>query len=242
MRLSRLYCEQELIPGSELVLGEEATHYLGKVLRMKPGFKLALFNGSAGEITGHILAIGKRDIQIQLDANISRQPESLLPVHIGLGLSRGERMDYAVQKATELGVTHITPLFTEYSEVRLDTDRADKRTSHWQKIGVSAAEQCGRCTVPVIYNPATLKEWLTQVPEGTGYLLDHTGDTGFSGDKPESIFLLIGPEGGISDGEKQLALSHHFACVRLGPRILRTETAPVVALTALQMQWGDFRN
>lgn len=242
MRLSRLYCEQELITGSELVLGEEAAHYLGKVLRMKPGFKLALFNGSAGEITGHILAIGKRDIQIQLDANISRQPESLMTVHIGLGLSRGERMDYSVQKATELGVTHITPLFTEYSEVRLDTDRADKRTSHWQKIAVSAAEQCGRCTVPVIYNPVSLKEWLTAVPTGCGYLLDHTGDPGFSGDKPESIFLLIGPEGGISDGEKQLALSHHFACVRLGPRILRTETAPVVALTALQMQWGDFRN
>lgn len=240
MRLSRLYCEQELIAGSELILGEDAAHYLGKVLRMKPGFRLAVFNGNAGEIHGDIVAIGKRDIRIQLDATASRSPETLLPVHIGLGLSRGERMDYAVQKATELGVTQITPLFTEFSEVRLDSDRADRRTQHWQKVAVSAAEQCGRCSVPTIFNPVTLNDWLTTVPAGCGFLLDHTGSAGFLGDKPDTVFLLIGPEGGISDSERQLASAHGFHTVRLGPRILRTETAPVVALTALQMKWGDF--
>lgn len=240
MRLSRLYCEQVLLPGSVLTLGEEATHYLGKVLRMKPGFRLALFNGEAGEVQGEILTLGKRDMQVQLDAVQIKAPENLLPVHIGLGLSRGERMDYAVQKATELGVTHITPLFTEFSEVKLDNDRADKRTAHWQKVAISASEQCGRCSIPTIFNPMALRDWMKLAPAGCGFLLDHTGSAGFCGDRPDAVFLLIGPEGGISDDEKELASAHGFLTVRLGPRILRTETAPVVALTALQMQWGDF--
>lgn len=240
MRLSRVYCDQPLQPGSVLTLGEEAAHYLGKVLRMKPGFRLALFNAEAGEVHGSILNVGKRDLEVQLDDAAVRDPETLMPVNIGLGLSRGERMDYAVQKATELGVTHITPLFTEFSEVKLDSERADKRTGHWQKVAISASEQCGRCTVPEILNPVALKDWLPKVPKGSGFLLDHTGTHGFVGEKPATVFLLIGPEGGISESEKSLALEHGFATVRLGPRILRTETAPVVALTALQLRWGDF--
>jgi 16S rRNA (uracil1498-N3)-methyltransferase len=240
MRLSRIYCEQPLNPGSELTLDEESAHYLGKVLRMKVGFRVALFNANTGEVHGTITAINRRDIQIQLDSEAQRSAETLLPVHIGLGLSRGERMDYAVQKATELGVTHITPLFTEFSEVKLDSERADKRTGHWQKVAISASEQCGRCTVPEILNPVALKDWLPQVPAGSGFLLDHNGTCGFSGEKPAVVFLLIGPEGGISDSEKALAQEHGFNTVRLGPRILRTETAPVVALTALQLRWGDF--
>jgi 16S rRNA (uracil1498-N3)-methyltransferase len=149
-------------------------------------------------------------------------------------------MDYAIQKATELGVTHVTPLFTEFSEVRLGSDRADKRTSHWQKVAISASEQCGRCTVPEIVNPIPLSEWISQVPRGQGFTLDHTGTAGFIGDRPPVVFLLIGPEGGTSEDEKQLANRAGFTMVRLGPRVLRTETAPVVALTALQLRWGDF--
>jgi 16S rRNA (uracil1498-N3)-methyltransferase len=177
---------------------------------------------------------------VQLTESVARLTDSALPVHIGLGLSRGERMDYAIQKATELGVHSVTPLFTEHSEVRLSSERADKRSIHWQKVAVSASEQCGRCTVPEVHNPLELAEWVKQVPAGQGFLLDHSGETGFKGNAPEQVFLLIGPEGGISATEKALALAAGFNCVRLGPRILRTETAPVVALTALQLQWGDF--
>lgn len=240
MRLSRLYCDSDLSADALLTLGEDHTHYLGKVLRVKPGHKLALFNGRDGEFIGEVIGIGKRDLQVKLDSLPHKQPEQLLPVHIGLGLSRGERMDYAIQKATELGVTQITPLFTEFSEVRLDSDRADKRTSHWQKVAISASEQSGRCTVPIVSNPVSLKDWIITVPEGQGFTLDHTGTAGFVGDRPSSVYLLIGPEGGTSDNEKQLALEAGFKTVRLGPRVLRTETAPVVALTALQLRWGDF--
>jgi 16S rRNA (uracil1498-N3)-methyltransferase len=240
MRVNRLYWDCDLSAGALLTLTDDHAHYLSKVLRVKPGHKLALFNGRDGEFSAEITLVNKRDIQVQLASVCSQHPEQLLPVHIGLGLSRGERMDYAVQKATELGVTQITPLFTEFSEVRLDVDRAEKRTSHWQKVASSASEQCGRCTVPVIANPISLTQWLTGVPRGQGFLLDHTGSAGFIGVKPSAIFLLIGPEGGTSDVEKQLALQAGFTAVRLGPRVLRTETAPVVALTALQLQWGDF--
>lgn len=240
MRLSRLYCESALSADAELALTDEQAHYLGKVLRVKTGQHLALFNGQDGEFNAQVLDIGKREIKVKLASAPTRLPEQLLPVHIGLGLSRGERMDYAVQKATELGVTQITPLFTDFSEVRLDADRADKRTAHWYKIACSASEQCGRCTVPVINNPQLLDAWLPSVPAGQGFMLDHTGSAGFSGERPAAVYLLIGPEGGISDEEKRRALQAGFSTVRLGPRVLRTETAPVVALTALQLQWGDF--
>ena len=239
MRLSRLYCESNLGAEALLTLGEDHAHYLGKVLRVKPGHQLVLFNGTHGEFDAEVISIGKRELQVTL-GNCQRQPEQLLPVHIGLGLSRGERMDYAIQKATELGVTHITPLFTEFSEVRLDSDRADKRIAHWQKVAISASEQCGRCTVPEIFNPMPVKEWVSQVPRGQGFMLDHTGTAGFTGDRPAVVYLLIGPEGGTSNDEKQLANYAGFTMVRLGPRVLRTETAPVVALTALQLRWGDF--
>lgn len=240
MRLSRLYCESDLSADALLILIDDDAHYLGKVLRVKPGQLLALFNGRDGEFTGEIVNVGKREISVKLASAASRLPEQLLPVHIGLGLSRGERMDYAIQKATELGVTQITPLFTEFSEVRLDSERADKRTAHWQKVASSASEQCGRCTVPLISNPVSIKEWLVTVPAGQGFMLDHTGSAGFTGTPPQAVYLLIGPEGGTSDEEKSLALQAGFTTVRLGPRVLRTETAPVVALTALQLCWGDF--
>lgn len=240
MRLSRLHCESDLYADALLTLGEDHTHYLGKVLRVKPGHKLVLFNGNNGEFDAEVISISKRDLQVKLGSTCHRHPEQLLPVHIGLGLSRGERMDYAIQKSTELGVTHITPLFSEFSEVWLDSDRADKRTAHWQKVAISASEQCGRCTVPVINNPVPVKDWISQVPQGQGFTLDHTGTAGFIGERPPAVFLLIGPEGGTSDDEKQQANDAGFTLVRLGPRVLRTETAPVVALTALQLRWGDF--
>jgi 16S rRNA (uracil1498-N3)-methyltransferase len=222
------------------VLVDDAAHYLGKVLRTRPGQTFALFNAEDGEFLAEVLSVNKRDVALLVKSSRAAMSDSSLAVHIGLGLSRGERMDYAVQKATELGVTSITPLLTEFSEVKLDGDRADKRTAHWQKVAISAAEQCGRCSVPLINGPLLLQNWLLTVPAGQGFMLDHNGTAGFCGDRPAEVHLLIGPEGGISDSEKSLALSGGLQCVRLGPRILRTETAPVVALTALQLRWGDY--
>ncbi|MEX0739186.1 MAG: 16S rRNA (uracil(1498)-N(3))-methyltransferase [Pseudohongiella sp.] len=239
MRLSRLYTEQPLLPGAIIELDGDQAHYLGKVLRAKPGQQFALFNANSGEYIAEVMGVSKRSVQLQLADAQERVAETLLPTHIGLGLSRGERMDYAIQKATELGVSVLSPLFTEHSEVKLSHERADKRVAHWHKVAISAAEQCGRCTVPVINNPLSISDWLAQVPPGQGFLLDHTGEAGFTGACPEQIHLLIGPEGGISPEEKSAALRQGFTPVRLGPRILRTETAPVVALTAIQLQWGD---
>lgn len=240
MRLSRLYTSKTLQAGADIRLEGDTAHYLGKVLRAKLGHQVLLFNELDGEYHAEIVNLDKRGIDLKLALHLGKAPEVLLPVHIGLGLSRGERMDYAVQKATELGVTEITPLFTEHSEVKLNEDRADKRTAHWQKVAISASEQCGRCTVPAIHSPLNISDWVKSVPTGCGFMLDHTGSAGFSGDRPENIFLLIGPEGGISDTEKVITSESGFNTVRLGPRVLRTETAPVVALTALQLQWGDF--
>ena len=242
MRLSRIYTPQPLQAGEQLRLEGDAEHYLGKVLRAKVGQMVRLFNEQHGEYLAEIQAVDKRGIDLQLNPSPNCLPESLLPVHIGLGLSRGERMDYAIQKATELGVVSVSPLFTEHSEVKLSDERADKRTAHWQKVAISAAEQCGRCTVPTIHPPQALGEWLSGVPSGQGFILDPEGSHGFTGAAPDQVFLLIGPEGGISSEEMKLSKSQGLLPVRLGPRVLRTETAPVVALTALQLQWGDFRD
>lgn len=240
MRISRIYTESRLQANATVALTGDQAHYLGRVLRTKAGHFVALFNAQDGEFQGEVLAVDKKSVQILLADTATAKPESLYPVHIGLGLSRGERMDYAVQKATELGVTEITPLFTEHSEVKLNDERAEKRTLHWQKIAINACEQSGRCTIPTIHLPVALNSWLEQVPAGQGFMLDHLGSSGFTAERPEATFLLIGPEGGISDEEKMLASEAGFQSVRLGPRVLRTETAPVVALTAIQLRWGDF--
>ncbi|OFE13356.1 16S rRNA (uracil(1498)-N(3))-methyltransferase [Pseudohongiella acticola] len=240
MRLSRFHTDQALVADTELVLEGDQAHYLGKVLRVKPGQQCLLFNAVNGEFLAEVTSVSKRDVRLLLIESRDCTPDSALPVHLGLGLSRGERMDYAIQKATELGVTDITPLFTDFSEVKLSHERADKRAAHWQKVAISASEQCGRCSVPVIHGPVPLADWVAAVPAGQGFLLDHTGTAGFTGTAPDAVCLLVGPEGGTSDTEKALAIAAGFTTVRLGPRVLRTETAPVVALTALQLQWGDF--
>src|SRR5690554_3860867 len=176
MRRSRIYVAESL-PASlgALTLRGEAAHYLGTVLRARVGQPMAVFNGRDGEFHGEIAAVRKREVDIMLEPGPAIAPETLLPVHIGLGLSRGERMDYAVQKATELGVTDITPLFTEFSEVKLDAARTQKRKDHWQKIAISASEQCGRCQVPTVHSPVALNEWVSLVQDTTtAFLLDHS--------------------------------------------------------------------
>ncbi|MCB1649468.1 MAG: 16S rRNA (uracil(1498)-N(3))-methyltransferase [Pseudomonadales bacterium] len=242
MRLSRIHTTHALAEGNTLPLNDDTAHYLGKVLRVRPGDTLSLFNAEHGEFLASIVSVDKKHVTVQLGERIPCAADPSLPIHLGLGLSRGERMDYAIQKATEAGVSGITPLLTQRCEVKLRNERMETRLQHWQRIAISASEQCGRCAVPVIHAPETLESWLQRTHEGLRFVLDHRATRALSGheDAPASITLLIGPEGGLSEDEVEQANTAGFHSLRLGPRVLRTETAPVIAIALLQQRWGDY--
>ncbi|EJK98185.1 16S rRNA (uracil(1498)-N(3))-methyltransferase [Pseudomonas chlororaphis] len=239
MRLSRFFIDAPLSLG-EHELPEAQAHYIGRVLRMAEGDALQLFDGSGNEFRGTLLEVGKKRVVVRLDENFAGQVESPLQIHLGQGLSRGERMDWAIQKATELGVNEITPIFSERCEVRLKDERADKRLAHWRQVAVSACEQCGRSRVPVIHPPVLLADWIKQTQADLKLVLHPVAEPLVSHAKPATLAFLIGPEGGLSDTEVDQAQDAGFLPARLGPRVLRTETAPVVALAVAQQLWGDF--
>ncbi|MGE7959458.1 16S rRNA (uracil(1498)-N(3))-methyltransferase [Pseudomonas sp. NPDC089530] len=239
MRLSRFFIDAPLSLGDH-ELPEAQAHYIGRVLRMAEGDALQLFDGSGNEFRGTLREVGKKRVVVQLDERFAGQVESPLQVHLGQGLSRGERMDWAIQKATELGVSEITPIFSERCEVRLKDERADKRLAHWRQVAISACEQCGRSRVPVIHPPVLLADWIKQTQADLKLVLHPVAEPLASHAKPATLAFLIGPEGGLSDAEVAQAQDAGFQPARLGPRVLRTETAPVVALAVAQQLWGDF--
>ena len=240
MRVSRFYLNQPLTEG-ELSLTGDTAHYIGRVLRLAPGAPVQIFNGSGQEWSGDITQVSKREVIVRLDAASPGLPESPLRIHLGQAMSRGERMDWVIQKAVELGATDITPLFTERCEVKLQGERADKRQSHWQQIAVSACEQCGRSVVPRVHPPTSMDDWLASVDAELRLVLHHRTDKNLTSiTPPESLALLIGPEGGLSADEIARAEKSGFHATRFGPRVLRTETAPIVALSIAQHLWGDF--
>jgi 16S rRNA (uracil1498-N3)-methyltransferase len=179
---------------------------------------------------------------VQLTAVGEPEPPAPLAIHLGLGVSKGERMDFALQKAVELGVSSIAPLFTERSVVRLSGDRLGKREAHWRGVVIAACEQSGRRRLPALHPARSLETWLSQA-HPFPLLLHHRGGLPLPSLPPPgaSLSLLIGPEGGLADGERSHAEHAGFASVRLGPRILRTETAPLAALAVVQALWGDLR-
>lgn len=240
MRVSRIHVPGPLGAGTRVLEGD-AAHYLGRVLRLAPGAPVRLFDGSGQEWPGVIADVSKKSVTVELQAGEPGLAESPLQVHLGQAMSRGERMDWAIQKAVELGVDEITPLYTERCEVKLQGDRADKRQAHWQQIAVSACEQCGRSRVPRINAPVRLDEWLGSVAADLRLVLHHRTDMQLTDlTRPSSLALLIGPEGGLTAQEIDQAQVAHFRACRFGPRVLRTETAPVVALSVVQQLWGDF--
>jgi len=245
MRTTRIYTPQPLQAGTETELDSAASNYLSRVLRLKPGTPVVLFDGSGGEYHGNIRSLDKRAARIGVEEFIAREAESTLRILLGQGLSRGEHMDYTVRKATELGVEGIAPLLTEHCNVRLDERRSAVKTTHWRKIVISACEQCGRNRLPGIAEPVTLSRWLQAGPPGggAGYVLHPGADTGLGSlDRPTgTVSILAGPEGGLSDAEVEQARAAGFTPVHLGPRILRTETAALTAISALQAMWGDMR-
>lgn len=221
-------------------LPEAQAHYLSRVLRLTVGAAVQLFDGSGQEYIGELTSVTKKAVQVDLRESLAGQPESSLRIHLGQGLSRGERMDWAIQKATELGVAEITPLFTERCEVRLNDERMQKRLEHWQQIAISACEQCGRSTVPVIYVPQSVKDWQASVQADLKLVLHPVAQPLTEHTAPSTLAFLIGPEGGLTEAEVIQSAEHGFQPARLGPRVLRTETAPVVALSVAQQLWGDF--
>lgn len=238
MRLSRFFIDAPLSLGQH-DLPETQAHYIGRVLRLAAGDAVQLFDGSGQEYRGELVEVGKKQVRVELHEQFAGLPESGLRIHLGQGLSRGERMDWAIQKAVELGVAEITPVVSERCEVRLKDERADKRLSHWRQIAISACEQCGRSVVPVIHPPTPLAQWVAV--EAELKLVLHPVAEPLSGhQRPNSLAYLIGPEGGLTDAELEQAKIQGFHAARLGPRVLRTETAPVVAISVAQQLWGDF--
>jgi 16S rRNA (uracil1498-N3)-methyltransferase len=239
MRISRLYTTVALTAGHRVELTDTAAHYLANVLRLGPGAVLRLFNGDGGEYEAVIEAVGKQRVTVKLGAVTQPATESALTTVLGIGISRGERMDYAIQKSTELGVSAIVPLFTEHCEVKLQGERLDKRQGHWQQVAISACEQSGRVKVPLVQAPIALADWLPTVATSLRLVLDHEESGALGGARPESgVTLLIGPEGGLAAAEITQAKTCGFTGIALGNRVLRTETAPVAALSVLQYLWG----
>lgn len=242
MRRIRIYTPQSLTTGQITELEADASHHLTQVLRLRPGKQVILFNGDGHEYIAQLLEVGKRSARLQLLRCSEREFEPQLCIHLGLGLSRGERMDFAVQKSVELGVHTITPLLTERCTVKLSPRRMDKRLRHWRAVVVSACEQSGRCRLPRLSETASLAQWLKTAETEGGILLDHRSPRSLDQlPRPATrVNLLIGPEGGLAEGERLQAERGGFVATRLGPRVLRTETAPLAAIAALQMLWGDF--
>jgi 16S rRNA (uracil1498-N3)-methyltransferase len=240
VRIPRIYTAQALRANLSIELEPGPSQHLSRALRMKPGDGIILFDGTGGQYPATINELGRKSVVATTTDFDPVERESGLRLQLGIAISRGERMDWVVQKATELGVSSITPLRTERTEVRLSGERAEKKLRHWQQVATSACEQCGRNRLAHIQPVQDLMQWISEVQADTRLVLHHragTAETGAS--SPCSIALLVGPEGGLSEAEITAAEQARFSALRLGPRVLRTETAPLAAIAILQARWGD---
>lgn len=244
VRTTRIYVDSELHPGRELLLPPESSTHLLRVLRLRPGSELTLFNGRGGEYQARLAGVARSRARLELGAHHAIERESALELTLLQGIARGERMDLIVQKATELGVQRIVPVRCEFSVVRLDAAKVHPRLAHWRSVAIAACEQCGRNRVPQVEPPLDLAAACAAVAAGDGLRLmlqPQASDSLASLARGlRGAALLVGPEGGLSEGEERLARQAGFKACRLGPRVLRTETAPLAALAALQAVAGDF--
>lgn len=237
----RIFQNIPLKVNTQLTLDEPASHHVARVLRAHQGDVLSIFNGLGGEYESTITHIGKKNVQVEVLKWTPCMTESPVQIELAQALARGEKMDWIIQKAVELGVHAISPVSTQRANVRLVDERASKRQRHWQQIAIAASEQSGRERVPEIHPIQDLSAWLTAIradlsiilsPSKTSEILPQTGPI-------KRIALLIGPEGGLAPTEVQASLAYGFKPLNLGPRILRTETAPLAALSILQYRYGD---
>lgn len=243
---ARFFFPGRLGNGSEVRLPPDAAHHAARVLRLSEGDPVILFDGHGGEFEAQIIRLDRNEVRVKTGAHRAVERESPLEVHLVQGLSSGDRMDFTLQKAVELGVSTIQPIATERSVVKLRDERATRRAEHWQNLVISSCEQCGRNRVPQVAPVQDLVDWLAQLSSDPGkerrLLLSPQADASLQELAPDGgpIVLLAGPEGGLAPGEIAATLTRGFVAVRLGPRVLRTETAAVAALAAMQVLWGDF--
>jgi len=243
VRLTRLHVPGPLEPGVERILPESSGGHVARVLRLRAGAPLLLFDGSGSDFRAEVTEIAGSRVRVRVLERVAGVPESPLDLTLVQAVSRGERMDWTLQKATELGVRRIRPVLSARSVVRLDERQVERRWRHWQAVVASACEQCGRSVLPVVDPPVALASYLADSgPEGHRLLLAPVAPRALADSGPFSrVELLVGPEGGLDAAEEAAALRAGFAAVRLGPRVLRTETAGVAALAVLQAIAGDLR-
>ncbi|MBI2994673.1 MAG: 16S rRNA (uracil(1498)-N(3))-methyltransferase [Gammaproteobacteria bacterium] len=243
MRINRVFADQPLARGALIDLSAEGAHHIGTVLRMREGDFLHVFDGDGGCYLARIAARRRSTVTIEPVEFLAEDRESPIQVTLAQGLARGTHMDYTIQKAVELGVRRIAPLLTEHGNVRLDGARASQRMQHWRRIIIGACEQCGRNRLPELLAPIPFSDWIAGDASPLRLVLHPRGECGLGGVPAggAGVTLLCGPEGGFAEPEFEAAMRAGYTGVRLGPRILRTETAAVAALAACQVLWGDLR-
>lgn len=240
MRLTRTFIDAPLAIGTIATLSENATAHLVRVLRLGLGDACIVFNGDGHDYEARLVSLGKRGAEIEVMSSRSVANESPLRITLAQAIARGEKMDWVLQKATELGVAAVVPLVTERTEVRLDAERGEKRAAHWRGVVAAACEQSGRARLPELGAPIALRDWVAAaVP---GWFLDPLADLASWQLPTEDAFtLVVGPEGGLGDRDLATLRGAGFRGLRLGPRVLRTETAGLAAIAALQALRGDWR-
>ncbi|RLA21603.1 MAG: 16S rRNA (uracil(1498)-N(3))-methyltransferase [Gammaproteobacteria bacterium] len=241
MRISRLFLREELKTNLFITLNNDSAHYLRSVLRLKAGSEIRVFNGSGGEFAASLMDVSRKVVVVKIGEWFDKKSEPKLNITLGLAISRGERMDIAIQKAVELGVSSIIPIITEYCAVSVRNERMVKKESHWQKIAQGASEQSGRTVVPDVGEIVRMDQWLENKEEALKLFLDPRAKQSLQQAElvEQTIILLSGPEGGFSESEQRKAVQAGYQSVTLGPRILRAETACIAAITAVQLLWGD---
>jgi len=244
MRIPRIYTDQPLAPGREVLLPEQAGEHIARVLRLERGHPLIVFNGDGREYDANLASLAKRAVTAEIGTARDVDREAPLSLTLAQGIARGEKMDWILQKATELGVARIVPIVTERTEVKLDEERAERRLAHWTQVIASACEQSGRNRLPALQPPQRLDRWLGSLGDAsaTRLVLFPAGKVSLQQlpQMENGAILVVGPEGGLSDNDIALLTQTGFRGLRLGPRILRTETAGLAALAALQAIAGDF--
>ena len=242
--MPRFYCPPPIPFSGSFDLPPDAAHHASRVLRLRTGDTVEIFDGTGNACHGMISDLGPRHVTVTGIAEVRNKRESPLHTLLAQALCSSEKMDWIIQKSTELGVTEIQPLATERSVARLSVDRTARRLDHWQQVAISACEQCGRNVLPLIHQPLDIMDWLQQVKTMTGakYILLPDGTANLHG-RTEShgkAVMLVGPEGGFSQAENDTAIHCGFTPIRLGARVMRTETAAIAGLAVLQTMWGDF--
>lgn len=238
MRTVRVHTPLALEAGAEIELDPRASHRLARVLRRRTGDPVTLFSGDGREARAELLAVDGRSCRARIDAVLAVDRESPLVIHLVQAVAKGDKMDWVIQKAVELGVAALHPVLTEHGDVRLDGARAEKRRQRWQEIVIGACEQCGRTVVPAVHAPVALADWAP--PDARGWMLEPDASEALGATPPDgAVALAIGPEGGFGTNDRLLLVGHGFRAVRFGPRVLRTETAGAAALAVLQARYGD---